>query len=226
MNLYDPQTGDYHPILKRLKEVNVNDTPYPTVFYVGMGKAGSASLFYGIQNATVAHWHNTEYFCRIHNNYDLPNNGKSIYDFIHDLGELYSFRPIVIESFRDPIAQRLSWYFQVFKGITSKQAIHAMQSDFWMYSRNFEIEVEIDYFNFDYIELKFDEIGSWQKQLAEYGLEYLPKHENKRANIEYDKAREQLKLTEDKLRQIYFSTDAASIFTEEEIEKFIEIWKR
>jgi len=218
----------------KFKETRLNQTPYPTVFYIGMGKTGSASLYYGIKSHSVAHWHNTEYYCRIHNDYRLLENDMTVYDLVEEIGQQHNFTPIVIESFRDPVAQRLSWYFQVFKGITAKQAIHAMQSDLWQYESNLEIERSHDLHYagdpnrlFELIHLRFEDIELWQEQLSLHDIDWQPTHSNKRKNYEYVKAKETLKLSQAKLEQIYFfNSIVTDLYSEQEIFKFIDKWRR
>lgn len=206
----------------KLREVNINTTSYPTLFYIGMGKTGSSSLFHGVKSHTIAHWHDTMYFCRIHNNYSLIKEGLNVYDFANDIGKDNDFEPIFIEAVRDPVAQRLSWYFQIFKNATAQQVIHAMQNDEWYFELNHfkeGMEVEIEP-----IILRFEDIHTWQMQLALHGITYEPIHTNKRSNTEYQKAKEKLRLPLQQLSRIYDSPAVCSYYSENEIEKFIEKW--
>lgn len=204
-----------------LKEVRLNGEIFPQVFYVGMGKTGSSSLFYGIKEP-VAHWHDTEYFCRIHNNYSLVIEGINIYDFILDTCNEYGIEPIFIEAIRDPVAQRLSWYFQIFKNATAKQVIHAIQNDNWTFELNHFIEGMDD--QIEPIVLRYEDIDIWQMQLALHGITYEPKHTNKRNNPEYEKAKEMLKINQEKLAYIYNQPVVNEYYSEQEVLNFIDRW--
>ena len=85
--------------------VKNNKYPLPTIYYVGMEKSGSMTLSNGFYNDDVAHWHGTDYFEYIYDTGILTNIGYDIYDLIEYIGEKYNFKPLVIESFREPISQ-------------------------------------------------------------------------------------------------------------------------
>jgi len=89
--------------------------PVPTIYYIGMEKTGSKSLLNGFPDHLVAHWHSTEYFEYIYKNYQLSKNDLDLYDFVINLGERYHFKPLIIESIREPIAQIISAIVQHLK---------------------------------------------------------------------------------------------------------------
>ena len=80
-----------------------------------MEKTASSSIIYGIQNHTVAHFHSTEYFERRYETDLLTSNCLDIYDLIIYTGKKYNFKPLIIESIREPISQMTSAIVQHLK---------------------------------------------------------------------------------------------------------------
>ena len=101
-------------ITKRI-ELNKYTNPYPTIFYIGMEKTASSSIIHGIQNHTITHFHSTEYFERRYDTNLLTSNGLDIYDLIIYIGKKYNFKPLIIESIREPISQMTSAIIQHLK---------------------------------------------------------------------------------------------------------------
>jgi hypothetical protein len=101
-------------ITKRI-ELNKYTNPYPTIFYIGMEKTASSSIIHGIQNHTITHFHSTEYFEKRYDTDLLSKNGLDIYDLIIYAGKKYYFKPLIIESIREPISQMTSAIVQHLK---------------------------------------------------------------------------------------------------------------
>jgi hypothetical protein len=101
-------------ITKRI-ELNKYTNPYPTIFYIGMEKTASSSIIHGIQNHTITHFHSTEYFERRYDTNLLTSNSLDIYDLIIYAGKKYNFKPLIIESIREPISQMTSAIVQHLK---------------------------------------------------------------------------------------------------------------
>ena len=101
-------------ITKRI-ELNKYTNPYPTIFYIGMEKTASSSIIHGIQNHTITHFHSTAYFERRYDTNLLSKNGLDIYDLIIYAGKKYNFKPLIIESIREPISQMTSAIVQHLK---------------------------------------------------------------------------------------------------------------
>ena len=104
-------------ITKRI-ELNKYHNPYPTIFYIGMEKAASSSIIYGIQNHTITHFHSTAYFERRYDTNLLTINSLDIYDLILYIGKKYNFKPLIIECIREPISQMTSAIIQHMKHCT------------------------------------------------------------------------------------------------------------
>lgn len=108
-------------IFKKKKEIAVNKKTsnirvfIPKIYYIGMGKTGSATIMRGFKGVNVAHWHNTKYFESIFNTKLLSNNNLDLYDLIKYIGKRFNFKPIIIECVRNPIEKKLShiFYFHI-----------------------------------------------------------------------------------------------------------------
>jgi len=97
--------------------VDCHDPEYfvPRVFYIGRGKTGSTSIKNGFGKINTAHWHNLRYFERIYDCQLLSSNGYDLYDLIFYIGKKYSFKPLIIESIREPVSLEISRIFQHIK---------------------------------------------------------------------------------------------------------------
>ena len=87
----------------------------PKIYYIGDGKSGSTSIKNGFSNVNVAHWHNVNYFENIYETTLLSSNNYDLYDLIIYIGNKYNFKPIIIESVRNPINLGISRIFQHIK---------------------------------------------------------------------------------------------------------------
>ena len=83
--------------------------------YIGNGKTGSSSILRGFVNINVAHWHSVAYFERIYKTKLLTSNNYDLYDLIIYIGNKYNFKPVIIESVRNPINLGISSIFQHIK---------------------------------------------------------------------------------------------------------------
>jgi len=95
-------------VVENLTQVCVkNDIIPPRIFYVGMGKTGSSSLKKGFDES-VAHWHGENYFQEIYNTRLLEEYDLCLYDLILHFGKRFEFKPLIIESIREPIIRAVS----------------------------------------------------------------------------------------------------------------------
>lgn len=95
-------------VVNRSIEVSVkNSNPVPKVFYIGIGKTGSSSIKKHIKE-TVAHWHDETYFEDIYQTDLLTKNYIYLYDLILYIGKKYKFKPLIIETYREPVARSIS----------------------------------------------------------------------------------------------------------------------
>jgi len=100
-------------------KININSNNIsefiPKIYYIGDGKTGSASIKNGFPDVNVAHWHTTQYFEQIYNTKLLSYNNLDLYDLIIYIGNKFNFKPIIIESIRNPIELGISRIFQHIK---------------------------------------------------------------------------------------------------------------
>jgi len=90
------------------KEICIkNKLKIPRVYYVGQGKTGSTSLYRGFSE-TAVHWHSEQHFETAHKTTLLSDNNICLYDLILYMGHKYDFKPLIIESYREPIARNMS----------------------------------------------------------------------------------------------------------------------
>tara|TARA_Y100000589_G_scaffold329858_1_gene377747 strand:- start:838 stop:1743 length:906 start_codon:yes stop_codon:yes gene_type:complete len=89
----------------------------PKIYYIGSGRSASKYLIYCFYNNTVAHWHDTAHFEKCYSPDDklLSNNNYDIYDLILYIGKKFKFKPLIVESIREPISKTLSAIFYQFK---------------------------------------------------------------------------------------------------------------
>ena len=87
----------------------------PKIYYIGDGKSGSSSIMKGFPNINVAHWHGVVHFEAIYKTKLLSTNNYDLFDLIIYIGDKYNFKPIIIESIRNPINIGLSRIFQHIK---------------------------------------------------------------------------------------------------------------
>ena len=105
---------------KRIEvNVNVNSKKIcefiPKIYYIGDGKSGSSSIKIGFSNINVAHWHSVSYFENMYKTKLLSSNNYDLYDLIIYIGNKYNFKPVIIESVRNPINLGISGIFQHIK---------------------------------------------------------------------------------------------------------------
>jgi hypothetical protein len=202
-------------------EVRLLDKSHPEVFYIGKGKTGSASIFNGIKDKAICHWHGTEYYESIHGTSILSTNGLTIYDYIEWVNE--NIHPVkIIECYRDPVAQFLSSLFQWFASTNANRA-KKIFLDFYP-KITFQIELEKPNSKLEVIYLKTEESELWSDILSKHDLIYVNNFKNKRDILQYNKLKEELKIPKWKLDIIYSDSKLNSLYTKEEIAQFYARW--
>ena len=102
--------------VKKLQiKINDKNSFIPKIYYIGMEKSGSTSIINGFLDINIAHWHNVNYFEKIYKTKLLSDNNYDLYDFIIYIGNKFNFKPVLIESIRNPINQEISNIFQHIK---------------------------------------------------------------------------------------------------------------
>ena len=97
-----------------------------------------------------------------------------------------------------------------------------MQNDNWTFELNHFIEGMDD--QIEPIVLRYEDIDTWQMQLALHGITYEPIHTNKKNNSEYEKAKDMLKINQEKLSYIYNQPVVNEYYSEQEVLNFIDRW--
>jgi hypothetical protein len=82
-----------------------------TIFYIGLGKTGSMTLCYSMINRNVFHSHSTKCYDNYCNNI-LSSNNLSCYDFVKMFGINFNYKPIIVETIREPISLLISLIFE------------------------------------------------------------------------------------------------------------------
>lgn len=86
----------------------------PKIFIIGEGKSGTTSLTYGFENEIVAHWHTKRFLCsryKINDTLIQKLKNYDLYDIILHIGKKYKFKPLIIETIREPISRKISKLF-------------------------------------------------------------------------------------------------------------------
>lgn len=210
----------------------------PDIYYIGLGKTGSASFLHAFPKHTVAHWHSLNYFERIHGK-DSLKGYNNIYDYVFDLCFKHNVKPLVIECFRDIVAQKVSSYFQEYKNILHKDSTYNLIMS-KLFTDEFKFqphspklipkyltelkpyqETELGKFCI----LKFEEIESRRDFFQNIGYDYCPNHlNNKQSNPVYQKVLKNFKLDKNYLTKIYSDPIFQQFYSEKEINTFIKKW--
>jgi hypothetical protein len=113
-NIYNPKntiniSNIINEIIKCDKPLffNNNSDMKGTIFYIGLGKTGSMTLCNSIINKNIFHSHSTscyDFYC----NNILTNNNLTCYDLVKMFGIYFSYKPLIIETIREPISQLIS----------------------------------------------------------------------------------------------------------------------
>ena len=208
--------------LPLIKEVILRGTKHPEVFYIGKGKTGSASIFKGITDKSICHWHGTQYYERIHNTNILSQNNLTIYDYIEWVDQ--NIHPVfVIECYRDPISQFVSSLFQWFGSLNIDKVNQILHDFFPKITFQKELEKPNSYLNVIY--LKTENSSNWENELEKYNIHYKNNIANKQTSLKYHQIKSLIKLPKWKLDLIYSDNKITKLYTKEEIKKFYEKWQ-
>lgn len=147
-----------------------------SIFYIGLGKTGSASIFYSFPNRPTFHYHNYHYFNYV-NGSNLKSN-QELFNLISTIGYMLGFKPIVIECTRDKKARAISALFHNHfndKNLCHKKLLNYNDEEL----RNLLLEyynekpvyktVTIPN-NIIHIILKLEEKNKWGDILTKYGI--------------------------------------------------------
>ncbi len=231
-----------------------NNETIPEIYNIGWGKSGSTSLMHGLDR-TAAHWHVEFYFERIYGTKLLSENDISLFDLALYIGKRYGFKPLIIESYREPIARGISILNQQIMNKQKKandvsEFIDCLNPDlFKKYVEPYSLKWK-DYFKVDLIGefdkkinyfyrelddakllfLKLEDSGNWPDIFRKIGYRYRDERRNessKRPFSElYKQALDSFRLSSDELDDIYDNDIIRAIYSEEEIGSFKARWKK
>ena len=231
-----------------------NNESLPKVYYIGVGKSGSKSLMFGIED-TVAHWHRELYFEKIYNTDILSKYHICLYDLVLYIGKKYDFKPLIIESYREPIIRYIS---MVMQDVNMKRKEVENYSGFIRHLSPDLIKRRInpyslkwkDYFNIDLITefdrnknyyyqelenvkllfLKLEDSKNWDRIIGRSGYRFKNIKINDSTKrpfaVLYQEVLENYKLSEIELDEIYDNKIMKAFYSEEEINTFKNKWKK
>lgn len=192
---------------------------YPRVYYVGKGKTGSSALHRGIKEMT-AHWHSTWYFEHVNKHKVLSSNNLTIYDFLEWIDE--NIHPVIIlEAYREPVAQYFSALYQWFGNIDASKA-QALLVD-KQPQITFQKEIEKPDSRLKVIYLKSEDSHLWEDRLKHYGINYKPDLINV-SSKEWKNKISKIKLPLWQLDRIYNHKKVQTLYSNEEIQRFYKKW--
>lgn len=173
-----------------------------SVFYIGLGKTGSSSIFHGLKNSTtsVCHYHSHIYF-----NYVTGAKMKSdqeLIDFISNIGYMLGFRPKVIECLREPRSRAISalWHNWFNDGYTIKELLQKPVDELelllepYLDENPFHQSVRVPD-NIDFIVLHLEERDRWQNILKSHGIDWEYLDTNVTTHPEYTELKKKLERT-------------------------------
>lgn len=207
----------------------------PTVYYIGLSKTGSASIYYGFPNNHVAHWHSVEYFEKLHRNSMISKYGLNLYEFIIAICKPHGIKPLIIECLRDPVARRISEIAQIKKKIVYEPFMKLLADDeFAMepyslklketYGLDLKKYQETDFAKF--VLLRYEDIDERVEFFNNLGYEFVPLHKNNREKSEvYQKIKNNFRLPKERLIKIYNNPVVQQFYSQDEINTMINKWK-
>jgi hypothetical protein len=241
-------------ILSRSIEVSVkNNNPLTKVFYIGIGKTGSSSLKKYIDE-TVAHWHDEQYFETIYQTDMLTKNGIYLYDLILYIGNKYQFKPLIIESYREPVARSISGLahrnrisetsttsYGEFKNQLTVELIKSTSEPYSIKWKSYfsvdliaEFKKTSNYFFKDLKDakllfLKLEDVNNWPSiiEIAGYHYENIISNDATKSKFSdfYTEIVSKFSLSEEALNRIYDDRFVESFYNECGIDAFKEKWR-
>lgn len=168
-----------------------------SIFYIGLGKTGSASIFHSFPNRPTFHYHNYTYFNYV-NNGKLKSN-QDLYNFISNIGYMLDFKPIIIEATRNPYKRAISALFHNYYNSKNKNHKDLLNMNIDKLKKELEkylymsplYKTVIIPDNINLIILKLEEKEKWNDILKKYNInDYTPINKNVNNNDDYKKLKE------------------------------------
>lgn len=240
-------------VVNRSIEVSVkNNTPLPKVFYIGIGKTGSSSIKKHI-NETVAHWHDESYFEEIYQTDLLTKNNLCLYDLILYMGKQYKFKPLIIETYREPVARSISGLahrnriselsttnYEEFKNRITVDFITSTSEPYSLKWKSYfsvdligEFNKTTNYFykelaNIKLLFLKLEDVKNWPSiiKVAGYHYENIISNDATKSKFSdlYAEVVAKFRLSDKDLNKIYHNNLIESFYNQNEINSFKQKW--
>lgn len=220
----------------------------PDVFYIGLGKTGSSSITSGLSGYTTAHWHHSRHFETLYKTDFLTSHQLDIYDVPEVLGREYKYRPLIVECYREPLAQHLSAVFhRVRRGLWSstdaqeivdfaKKSLHKKEPlalKAWVSRYGVNVLEGFNVINkycfareqhVDLLFLRLEDSNIWPKIFKEIGYNFQNSHANSVAETEfhelYADVKRLYKFSNSELDNAYSDEIVRGLYTGFEIEQF------
>lgn len=240
-------------VVNRSIEVNVkNNDPMPKVFYIGIGKTGSSSIKKYIHE-TVAHWHDESYFEEIYQTNLLTKHNVCLYDLILYIGKQYKFKPLIIETYREPVARSISGLahrnriseisttdYDEFKNritvdfITSTSEPYSLKwKSYFSVDLIAEFNKTTNYFykelaHIKLLFLKLEDVKNWAYIIKDAGYHYENIISNDATKSKfselYSEVVSKFRLSDEELNKIYQNNLIESLYNQIEIDSFKQKW--
>ena len=222
---------------KRIEIGNPSKEGVPSIYYIGMPKTGSTSIKFGFPNNTVAHFHSVAHFEQIYNTKLLSNNNLDLYDIVKYVGQKYNFKPLIIESIREPVSQLLSAFFQNHRNKEFNKNFISYENwvnyenrgiqSIYLWKKHFNIDLTHNFKRYKYFELdavkllfiRLEDSYDRKQLLEEIGYSYSDMHLKPTEDPSYKKIKRTISMTDAELDEIY--TGFAKVFySPDEISSF------
>ena len=206
---------------KRIEIGNPSKEEVPSIYYIGMPKTGSTSIKFGFPNNTVAHFHSVAHFEQIYNTKLLSNNNLDLYDIIKYIGKKYNFKPLIIESIREPISQLLSAFFQNHRNQEFKKDFISYENwinyenrgiqSIHLWKKHFNIDLIHNFERYKYVELetvkllfiRLEDSYDRKSLFKEIGYTYNDARLKQTTDSTYQKIKRIISFTDAELDKIY-----------------------
>lgn len=240
-------------VVERSIEVSVkNNSPVPKVFYIGIGKTGSSSIKKHIKE-TVAHWHDETYFEDIYQTDLLTKYSICLYELILYIGKKHRFKPLIIETYREPVARSISGLahrnriseisttdYEEFKTRITVDFITSTSEPYSLkWKAYFSVDLIADfnksknYFykdleNVKLLFLKLEDVNNWPSiiKFAGYQYENIVSNDATKSKFSdlYSEVVAKFRLSEEDLNKVYQNSLIESLYSQNEINSFKLRW--
>jgi hypothetical protein len=206
---------------KRIEIGNPSKEEIPSIYYIGMPKTGSTSIKFGFPNNTVAHFHSVAHFEQIYNTKLLSINNLDLYDIVKYIGKKYNFKPLIIESIREPISQLLSAFFQNHRNQEFKKDFISYENwinyenrgiqSIHLWKKHFGIDLIHNFKRYKYIEtdtvkllfIRLEDSYDRKSLFEEIGYTYNDARLKQTTDSTYQKIKRTISFTDSELDKIY-----------------------